>query len=825
MYAGLLNVLHDAADDHILAIADGVDIDLNGGIQEVVQQHRAVVGHQHRVTHVAHQLFFVVDDFHGTTTQHVGRTHHQRITDLTGRQNAFFVTAHGGVFRLFQTQTGDHLLEPLTVFGAVNGVRAGTDDGHTGGFQATGQLQWRLATVLHDHTLGLLDVNNFQHVFQGDRLKVQPVGGVVIGGHGLRVAVDHDGFVAVFTHGQGRVYTAVVEFDALANPVRATTDHHDLVAITGVRLALFLIGGVHVGGVGGKLGGTGIHPLVDRTDVQIVAQLAQADFRDAQQLGQTGIGEALALEAEQRGLIDVSLAGRLQRLLFPDQILDLHQVPGINLGVLEHVIHGVTGPERIADVPDAFGTGHVEFADQGFLGVLGAQVLQLLIEALGTHFQTAQGFLQGFLEGATDGHHLTHRFHLGGQAGVGLREFLEGKPGDLGDHVIDAGLERSRRDATGDFVAQLIEGVTHSQLGGNLGNREAGGLGRQRRGARHPRVHLDHHHATGVRVDTELNVRAAGFNTDLTQNRQRGVPHDLVFLVGQGLGRGHGDGVTGVYAHGIEVLDGTDDDAVVRLVADHFHLVFLPADQRFVDQQLVGRGQIQATGTDFFKLVPVVGDTATGTTHGERRADDAGEADIISDLPGLVHGVGDGGTGAFQTNLLHGLVEPVPVLGLVDGVGVGADHLNTVLFQHAMLFQVQRAVQGSLATHGRQQRVRLFFLNDLGDGFPGDRLDVGGVGHDRVGHDGRRVGVHQNNPVALFPQGLTGLCTRIVELARLPDHNRTRAQDQDALDVSTFWHVSVNLSATFRILAALMAARVIPGPGPGNLPSGSPGFH
>ena len=249
MNTGLLNVLHDATNDHICAVADSINVYFNGGVQEVVQQHRAVIGHQHCVAHVAHQLGFVINDFHGPAAEYVGRTNHQRVTDFAGSDDTFLVTAHGGVFRLFQAQALDHLLETFTVFGAVNGVRAGADDGHAGGFQTTSQFQRCLTAVLHDHTLGLLNVDNFQHVFQGDRLKIQPVGGVVIGGHGLRVTVDHDGFIAVFTHGQGRVHTAVVELDALADPVRATADHHNFLAIAGICLALFLIGGVHVGGV------------------------------------------------------------------------------------------------------------------------------------------------------------------------------------------------------------------------------------------------------------------------------------------------------------------------------------------------------------------------------------------------------------------------------------------------------------------------------------------------------------------------------------------------------------------------------------------------
>ena len=71
------------------------------------------------------------------------------------------------------------------------------------------------------------------------------------------------------------MYTAVIKFDTLADTVRSTTQHHDLVTTSGGRLTLLIIGGVHIGGRGGKLSRTGINPLIDRTDVEFVAQLAQ----------------------------------------------------------------------------------------------------------------------------------------------------------------------------------------------------------------------------------------------------------------------------------------------------------------------------------------------------------------------------------------------------------------------------------------------------------------------------------------------------------------------------------------------------------------------
>ncbi len=474
-------------------------------------------------------------------------------------------------------------------------------------------------------------------------------------------------------------------------------------------------------------------------------------------------------------------------LFILDQILDLHQEPRIDLGQREHIFDTLAGTEGVGDIPDAIGARHRQFALKGALG-LGVSQIQFRIETGCADFQATQRFLHGFLEGATNRHDLTDRLHLSSQARVGLGEFLEGKARHLGHDVVDGRLERSRRATTSDVVLQFVEGVTNGQLGGDLGDREACGLGRQRRGTRHPRVHLDHHHAAGIWTNAELHVGATSFHADLAQHRQRGITQDLVFLVSQGLRRRDGDRVAGVHAHRIEVLDGADDDAVVLLVADHLHLVFLPTDQRLVDQQLTGRRKVQTAGADLFELFTVIGDAATGATHGERRANDAGEADLVEHAVGFFHVMRDAGYRTGKTDVLHRLVEARTVFGLVDGVGVGTDHLDAELLQNAVLFQVQRAVQRGLATHGRQQCIWTLLLDDLGHGGPFDRFDVGGVSHGRVGHDGRRVGIHQDDAEAFLLQRLAGLSAGVIELARLADDDGAGAEDEDAFDICTFWH-------------------------------------
>jgi hypothetical protein len=102
--------------------------------------------------------------------------------------------------------------------------------------------------------------------------------------------------------------------------------------------------------------------------------------------------------------------------------------------------------------------------------------------------------------------------------------------------------------------------------------------------------------------------------------------------------------------------------------------------------------------------------------------------------------------------------------------------------------QAQRAIERGLAAHGRQQRVGPLLLDDGRQDVRGDRLDIGGVGDVRIGHDGGRIGIDEDDPVALLAERLAGLGARIVELAGLADDDRSRADDQDRGYVGSFRH-------------------------------------
>ena len=111
----------------------------------------------------------------------------------------------------------------------------------------------------------------------------------------------------------------------------------------------------------------------------------------------------------------------------------------------------------------------------------------------------------------------------------------------------------------------------------------------------------------------------------------------------------------------------------------------------------------------------------------------------------------------------------------------GAEQLDAEPFEHARLLELDREVEGGLAAEGGDQRVGPLAFEDRGDRLQGQWLDIAAVGETGVGHDRRRVGVHQHDPAALLAQRLDPLDTRVVELAGLTDPDRPGAEDADRL--------------------------------------------
>ena len=485
-------------------------------------------------------------------------------------------------------------------------------------------------------------------------------------------------------------------------------------------------------------------------------------------------------------------AVRFHRGLFLHQFLHLAQEPGVELGDLVDTINAHAGAQGVSCDQKAIRRRAAERGFDFFDG--GASQMLQLVKAGQAGFEAAQRLLHAFLPVAADGHHFAHRLHGGAEQILRALELFKGKTRDLGDDIVDGRLER-RRGGASDVVHHFIQRVANRQQRRDLGDREASGLRRQRRRARHARVHLDNHQPAILGVHRILHVGTAGFDADLAQHSDAGVAHDLIFLVGQRQRRGDGDRIPGVDAHRIDILDGTHDDGIVRLVADHLHLIFLPAQHAFFHQHFGGRAGIEAAGNDVDEFLAVIGNAAAGAAHGEAGADDRRQTNEFQRGQRFLNRMRDAALRRFQADLVHRVAELQPVLGLVDGFGVGTDQLDIVFLQRAILGQRQRGVERGLPAHGGQHGIGPLLLDDARDDFGRDRLDIGRVRQFRIGHDRRRVGVDQDDAITLRLQRLHRLRARIIELAGLADDDRAGANDQDGFDVGAFGHHRLRVEA------------------------------
>ncbi len=181
------------------------------------------------------------------------------------------------------------------------------------------------------------------------------------------------------------------------------------------------------------------------------------------------------------------------------------------------------------------------------------------------------------------------------------------------------------------------------------------------------------------------------------------VAHLLVFAIGERLRRGHGDGVAGVHAHGIEVFNRANNDDVVGEVAHHLELEFLPAEHALFDQALVHRREVEAAGENLHQLFAVVGDAAAGAAEGEAGTDEHRKAELAGKVEAVAQIVDQRGLRDFEADANHRVFEEQAVFGLLDGFELGADEFDVVAVEDAGVGQIDGEIEGRLAADCRQK--------------------------------------------------------------------------------------------------------------------------
>ena len=533
--ARLLDVLHDGAHEELLAVVQGVHVDLDGGVEEAVDEKRAAREEQLGVVagEVLAQRRLVVDDRHATPAQHEGGANEDRVSDLLGDGNDLLGRVRRVVCGRRAMGRLENLAELLAVLGQVDGPRARAQDRHAGALEVGGERQRGLAAELDDHALDgagrALGAVDFQHVLEGQGLEVESVRDVVVGRDRLGVAVDHDGLVAAAQR-HGGVHARVVELDALADAVGAGSQDDDGLALARAHLVLLVVGRVVVGRAGGELGGARVDRLEDGVDAERAAHLAHRVLRQASHGGDLAVGEAVTLRLGQ----DVTREGLGSSDAGRDLVEEEHlvQEPRVDLRGLVELLEGRAAADRLLDLDEAPLGANRSGLDER-VGLLGGGCRPVPVELHAALVDRAQRLLEGLRVGTTDRHGLADGLHRGGEGGVGGRELFEGETRDLHDHVVERRLKRGRGRSR-DVVGDLVQRVAGGKARGDLRDREARRLRGQGGGTRHARVHLDDDDAARLGVDRELDVTAARVHAHGADDGDADVAQALHLAVGEG---------------------------------------------------------------------------------------------------------------------------------------------------------------------------------------------------------------------------------------------------------------------------------------------------
>ena len=226
------------------------------------------------------ELLGVVADAHRPPAEDVRGAHEERVADLLGGGERLGDVRGDRPRRTADAELVGEQAEALAVLGEVDRLVRRSEDAVAALLDRASEPQRRLPAELGDDADRLLAVAHGEHLLRRERLEVEAVGGVVVGRDGLGVAVDHDRLVAERAERLGGVDAAVVELDALADPVRARAEDDDarLVARRG-RLVLFPPGRVQVVGRRLDLAGARIDAPEDGTDAELVTPAAHLRAR------------------------------------------------------------------------------------------------------------------------------------------------------------------------------------------------------------------------------------------------------------------------------------------------------------------------------------------------------------------------------------------------------------------------------------------------------------------------------------------------------------------------------------------------------------------
>ena len=166
------------------------------------------------------------------TADYVGRTKKDGIFKLFSCFKRFFLRHNGKRFRTRNRILIKERLKTFSVLCRVNAVRARTQNSNSVLIEIRAKLDCRLSAEGDDNAVRLFNVKYVLYVFGCQRLEIQSIRRVEVGGNRFGIVIDDDNFVAKFFKRPYAMYRRIVKFNTLTDTDRPRPDNHDTLFAT-----------------------------------------------------------------------------------------------------------------------------------------------------------------------------------------------------------------------------------------------------------------------------------------------------------------------------------------------------------------------------------------------------------------------------------------------------------------------------------------------------------------------------------------------------------------------------------------------------------------
>ena len=136
-----------------------------------------------------------------------------------------------------------------------------------------------------------------------------------------------------------------------------------------------------------------------------------------------------------------------------------------------------------------------------------------------------------------------------------------------------------------------------------------------------------------------------------------------------------------MHAHGINIFNAADDNDVVPVVSHYFEFKLFPTEDRLFQQDLMCGAVSQTCSSNKFKFLLIKGDTRTQSTHCERGPNHYGVVKFHGGGKTFLHGMTYTRAGRLSSNFLNDSLENLTILASFDGINIGSDKSNSILFE------------------------------------------------------------------------------------------------------------------------------------------------